>query len=195
MWEDHHARFRLFVFDGPGNAVVALDFVDAQIDEVLEAARSAGDHDKLWSIALVVDGPEADRGLIWVSGMDYNDTPTTDAESRSRAKMQDRYLMSKAARGETPLLPDGRRVIRVFPDHGHRWPLFENFTDQYAMTPSDSGLSERLTGGLRKWYDEWERHGIDWAPDEAWLSAGQGLIETMRIEVWGFAEVRPEFRH
>lgn len=194
-WEDHHAHFRLFLFEGPGSAVVALDFVDAQIDDVLEAATSAAGSDKLWSIALVVDTPDAGRGLIWVSGMDYNDTPTTRAESRLRATMQDRYLMRKAARSEAPLLPDGRRVIRVFPDHGHRWPLWENFTDQYCMTPSDYGLSDGLADGLREWYDEWERHGIDWPPDVAWLAEGRRLIEALRVEVGDIAEIRAEFDH
>lgn len=192
-WEDHGARFRLYLFDGPANAVTRLDFVDAQIHDVLEAATLAGKDGKLWSIALVVEKAGMGRGLVWLSGMDYNNTPATRAEWQMRATMQDRYLMAKAARGEFPLLPDGRRVIRVFPDHGHRWPLWENFTDQYTMKPSDYGLSDMLSDGLRAWYDAWERRGIDWEPDNAWLEEGRRLVELLRHEVGAFAEVRPEF--
>lgn len=192
-WEDRDPRFRLYLFGGPGNAVTTLDFIDTQIHDVLEAATLAGKDGKLWSIALVAEKPDLGRGLVWLSGMDYNSTPTTRAEWRMRATMQDRYLMAKAARGEAPLLPDGRRVIRVFPDHGHRWPLWENFTDQYTMKPSDYGLSDMLSDGLRAWYDEWERHGIDWEPDNAWLEEGYRLVELLRREVGAFAEVRPEF--
>lgn len=192
-WEDHGARFRLFLFEGPGNAVSTLDFVGAQIHDVLEAATLAGKDGKIWSVALVVDKGDMGRGLVWLSGMDYNSTPTTATEWRMRATMQDRYLMAKAARGEDPLLPDGRRVIRVFPDHGHRWPLWENFTDHYTAEPSDYGLSPLLSDGLRAWYDEWERRGIDGQPDEAWLEEGHRLVELLRDEIGTLAEVRPEF--
>ncbi|MGW9631335.1 hypothetical protein ACWGST_11580 [Agromyces sp. NPDC055520] len=192
-WEDLSARFRLYLFDGPGNAVTTLDFVDAQIHDVLEAAALAGKDGKLWSIALVVEKADLGRGLVWLSGMDYNSTPTTAAEWRMRATMQNRYLMAKSARGEPPLLPDGRRVIRVLPDHGHRWPLWESFTDQYSMKPSDYGMSHTLADGLCAWYDDWERGGIDWEPDNTWLEEGRRLVVLMRQEVGAFAEVRPEF--
>lgn len=192
-WEDHEARFRLCLFTGAENEVTTLDFVDSQIHDVLEAAALAGKDGRLWSIALVVDSADDGRGLVWLSGMDYNSTPATPAEWRMRATMQDRYLMAKSARGELPLLPDGRRVIRVFPDHCHRWPLWESFTDQYTMEPSDYGLSVALSDGLRAWYDEWERHGLDWKPDNDWFEEGRRLVELLRHEVGAFAEVRPEF--
>lgn len=51
-----------------------------------------------------------------------------------------------------------RRLLRFFPDWGHRWPLWENGTDKYAMEPADFGLSEKLTLDLRDWYDFWEEH-------------------------------------
>ncbi|RXZ71425.1 hypothetical protein [Agromyces albus] len=192
-WESDRARYRLYLFEGPGNAVTTLDLLDAQIHDVLEAAALAGKDDKLWAIALVVDESTAGRGLIWLSGMDYNDTPVTAPQWRARATMQNRYLMAKHSRGQPPLLPDGRRVIRVFPDHGHRWPLWENFTDKYAMEPSDYNLSKPLSEGFRRWYDEWERRGIDWRPDDTWKEEGLRLVQSLQAEVVAFAEVRPEF--
>lgn len=191
-WESDAALYRLYMFEGPGNAVTTLDFVDAQIHDVLEVAALAGKADKLWSIALVVDDSVSGRGLVWLSGMNYNDTPVTRAQRQARATMQDQYLMARD-RGRPPTLPDGRRVIRVFPDHGHRWPLWENFTDKYAMEPSDYGLSESIADQLRAWYDEWERRGIDWKPDQTWREEGRRLMELLQAEVAGFAEVRPEF--
>lgn len=139
-WEDSAARFRLYLFEGPGNAVTTLDFLDAQIHDVIEAANLAGSDGKLWSIALVVDAAA-----------------------------------------------DGRRVIRVFPDHGHRWPLWESFADAYC------GLSQSLSDDLRLWYDEWERRGIDWRPDGLWVREGYRLVGLLRAEVGDVAEIRPEF--
>lgn len=192
-WESSAPRFRLYTFEGAAGAVTTLDFLDAQIHDVLEAANLAGTDGRLWSIALVVDSESNGRGMVWLSGMDYNDTPTTPAEWRMRATMQDRYLMARSQRGEEPLLPDGRRVIRVFPDHGHRWPLWESFSGNYTVSPADLGLSSSLSDGLRHWYDEWEQRGIDWHPDDRWLHDGHRLVELMRAEVGTEAEVRPEF--
>lgn len=53
-------------------------------------------------------------------------------------------------------LTPGPRVLRVFVDHGHRWPLWESGTDKYAMEPSDYGFSEELVELLRRWHAVWE---------------------------------------
>lgn len=50
----------------------------------------------------------------------------------------------------------GPRVLRVFFDHGHQWPLWESGTDKYTMEPSDYGFSEELTELLRRWHAAWE---------------------------------------
>lgn len=50
----------------------------------------------------------------------------------------------------------GPRVLRLFFDHGHQWPLWESGTDKYTMEPSDYGFSEELTELLRRWYAAWE---------------------------------------
>jgi hypothetical protein len=47
------------------------------------------------------------------------------------------------------------RMLRVFFDHGHRWPLWE-VGDTTAMEPSDYGFSIRLTELLQRWHEAWE---------------------------------------
>jgi hypothetical protein len=47
------------------------------------------------------------------------------------------------------------RVLRVFFDWGHLWPLWESGTDKYAMEPSDYGFSPELVDILRQWRDAW----------------------------------------
>lgn len=61
-----------------------------------------------------------------------------------------------AHRRSTPLVI--ARILRVFPDWGHRWPLWETGTASYANTPELYGLSPEVTAGLRAWHDDWEQH-------------------------------------
>ena len=53
-------------------------------------------------------------------------------------------------------LTPGPRVLRVFFDHGHEWPLWESGTDKNTMEPSDYGFSEELIELLRRWHRAWE---------------------------------------
>ncbi|MET0886506.1 MAG: hypothetical protein ABWX92_08655, partial [Mycetocola sp.] len=123
-WERDDPRFRVYVFKGAGNAVTTLDILDATIEEALETAITLSHGDQhLWSLALVEQDPRGMRGLIWLSGMDYNDPPGTASEWRHRQQMQDRYLAARHRAGEAPLLPNGLRVIRVFPEWVGGWPL------------------------------------------------------------------------
>ena len=41
-----------------------------------------------------------------------------------------------------------RRVIRMFPDYGHEWPLWEDAHDEYVMEPSDYNLSADFEPGM-----------------------------------------------
>ena len=92
-----------------------------------------------------------------------------------------------------------RRVIRLFPDYGHRWPLWENSTpdhpSKYTMEPADFGLSETLTDRLRAWYDAWEAENLyenGWssrAKERAWKAEGASIAEQLRSEVIAFADV------
>ncbi len=47
------------------------------------------------------------------------------------------------------------RVLRVFFDWGHPWPLWESGTDKYAMEPADYGYSPELVQLLREWQRAW----------------------------------------
>jgi hypothetical protein len=99
---------------------------------------------------------------------------------------------------------DQLRKIRFFPDFGRESPLWESFTDKYAMDPSDYGLSDELSRGLRELMSLWNTHFID-APgsDFEWDSAeneqsywteGDRLLEQLRSEVDGIAIVLDERR-
>ncbi len=192
-WESTTPRYRLFVSGKPGEAAMTLDFLDASLKDVTEAGELAGRDGRLWSAALVVDDPLRGRGLVWLTGFDHDARPSTRAEWRARAEMHDRYLSARSLAGEPVVLPDGRRVIRMFPDHGHRWPLWESFTDAYTRDPDDLGLSASLRDALRRWYDEWEAAGLDGHPGEEWIEEGTRLAALLQAELDGVAEVRPEF--
>lgn len=96
-------------------------------------------------------------------------------------------------------IKSARRVIRLFPDYGHRWPLWENSTAErptkYAMEPADFGLSQSLTRRLRAWYDVWDAENLydgDWSSPEnrtAWNVEGTSIAELLREEVKTFADV------
>lgn len=92
-----------------------------------------------------------------------------------------------------------RRVIRLFPDYGHRWPLWENSApghpSKYTMEPADFGLSETLTDRLRVWYDAWDAENLyenGWssrAKELSWKAEGARIAEQLRAEVKAFADV------
>jgi hypothetical protein len=90
------------------------------------------------------------------------------------------------------------RIIRLFPDYGHLWPLWESGTDKYTMEPEDFGLSADLTSALRRWYDDWERncpYDGTWPSIEhgrQWYQTGEQLACQLRREVKDFAEVSYE---
>lgn len=89
---------------------------------------------------------------------------------------------------------ESRRQIRVFPDWGHPWPLWESEAGP-NMWPADYGLSVALTRLMRDWYDLWEAH-CD--PFEGWDSSdaerrfrelGGAVISLLRLEVANVADV------
>lgn len=94
------------------------------------------------------------------------------------------------------------REIRFFPEHGIKYPLWESFTDKYAMEPSDFDLSDGLTTRLAAYMDFWSTHLTDReSPDFEWDSAeneqhhweeGDRLVEQLRLEVKDFAVVKDE---
>ncbi|MGX5695711.1 hypothetical protein ACWKWP_05880 [Agromyces soli] len=193
-WEQAEPRFRLFVYRGADNAVTAYDIVDASLDDVLEAARNLSEFDaRLWSLAVVVDRADLERGLAWISGGDYNEAPTTPQEWRRRREMQSRYLMARSRRSAAPLLPDGRRLIRMFPEWISGWPLWEDFTDDYRLTGELLGLDPELSQALFDWNEAFLSRSEDDPVPVGWVDAGWELATRLQHAVAGFAEVRPEF--
>lgn len=192
-WELDEPRYRLYIFDGPGNAVTTIDLVDAELKDVEWSARSLAGDTKLWSAALVVDDSQKGRGLIWLIGGDYNSPPRSAREWRMRDEMQDRYLSNRSLKKLPLALPDGRRVIRLFPDWGREWPLWESFSESYTLSAEDLGLSPGLASDLRSWNAEWQdRSETDPLPP-GWKTLGRDLHMRLQSELGSTAEVRPDF--
>ncbi len=192
-WERDDARYRVWIFAGPDNAVTTFDLTDATVEDALEAAHAMSRGDELlWSLALVELDERGLPGLLWLSGMDYNDAPGSAREWRRRRQMQDRYLRSRSTRGVPLVLPNGLRVIRVFPEWIDGEPLWESFSDDYHQSGAALGLSPELSADLRDWNARWSMRTED-AVDDGWEDEGLALVARLRIELDGVAEVRPEF--
>lgn len=193
-WERDDARYRIYTFEGPGNAVDTRDLVEATIEEALKFALGlSNDNELLWSLALVEDDSRGMRGLIWLSGMDYNDTPSSPRERQRRRQMQDRYLMAKRRRGLPPVLPNGLRLIRVFPEWGSGLPLWESLTGLHRLTGADLGLTPALSEALFEWNEMWLARSEDDPTPAGWQERGEQLMLQLRAELDGVAEVRPDF--
>ncbi len=84
--------------------------------------------------------------------------------------------------------PTEEREIRFFFDYGHPWPPWENYTDEYAMTPEDYGLSPELVTLLGRCCALWECMDFDgrFDPPEAeaqFEEACREAVEKLRTEV------------
>jgi len=98
--------------------------------------------------------------------------------------------------------PPARRVIRLFPDYGRDWPLWENSTPTwnvgYTTTPEMYGLSEELTRDLAEWNALWDADfdPFDgWKSDvsrERWRRDGIDIVARLRAEVAEVADVKYE---
>lgn len=81
-----------------------------------------------------------------------------------------------------------KREVRLFPDWGHPWPLWESDAGP-DMSPQDYGLSPGLTKRLRRWYDTWYREtepGEPWrdrALHRRWREEGDRLAEDLQTEL------------
>lgn len=92
-----------------------------------------------------------------------------------------------------------RRVIRLFSDDGHRWPLWENSAAErpttYTREPADCGPSHSLALRLRTWHNAWDAenlHDSGWSSPEnetAWNLEGASIAEQLREEVETFGDV------
>ena len=193
-WERDDPRFRVYVFEGAGNAVTTVDLLDGAVEEALESAIAlSGGDERLWALALVDDQATGSRGLIWLSGTDYNSTPSTVQQWRQRQEMQNRYLRAKHLRGLAPVLPNGLRAIRMFPEWVSGWPLWENYADAYRLTGTDLGLSGALSDALYAWNEVWLDRQEDEPEPVGWREKRHELFESLSRELHDIAEVRPEY--
>jgi len=166
----------------------------ATIEQALESALTLSKGDEyLWALALVDDHSRGSRGLIWLSGMDYNDIPNTRFDWQRRRQMQHRYLEDNRRRGLLCKLPNGLRVIRVFPEWVTGWPLWESFNEDYRLTGPALGLSRGLSDALDAWNESWRVRQEEAPIPEGWEERGRHLVQLLQAELEGVAEVRPEF--
>ena len=106
-WEDDHPRFRVYLH-GSREASTAgwtdtYDITDADVLQVIDWAQRQAGHRLTYAVALVRDdldkervNPGHGRGLVWLVGMDGNDTVDDVGEERA---VQDRML----ARRQNPV--------------------------------------------------------------------------------------------
>lgn len=94
-WEGLRPRYRVFIFhhsrtplgeDDYGNYVETFDLSEADLADVTAFAEDKAHGEHLYAIGLVVDN-DADypgrRGIIWLSGYDYNARPQNDFEAHA----------------------------------------------------------------------------------------------------------------
>lgn len=99
-------------------------------------------------------------------------------------------------------VPPDRREIRLFPDYGRDWPLWENSTPTwdvgYTTTPEMYGLSDHLTRDMAEWNTFWDANfdpSDGWKDDgarEQWRKDGVAIAKRLRAEVADFADVSYE---
>lgn len=92
-----------------------------------------------------------------------------------------------------------RRVVRLFPDYGRAWPLWESPTTapggEPCTTPQTYRLTEGLANGLRPWNARWEsayhpeRGWSDAALAMPWAREGERLAVELATEVAALADV------
>lgn len=110
------------------------------------------------------------------------------------------YASAEQAIRRAAMKRSGRlRFIRMFPDYGRDYPLWENGSGNYTVTADDLELSTPLADALRCWQQRWDDECLDssaWSSEQArldWLRDGEALCERLQHEIWEFAEVVREF--
>lgn len=193
-WERYDPKFRIYLFQGADNAVTTVDILDVGIVKALSVASDLSQNDEhLWALASVENDEAGRRGLVWLSGADYNGRPASRVEWRRRWEMQHRYLVAKARRGEDPVLPNGLRLIEMAALWSGGWPLWEMKELRRQLTGVDLGLSQQLSEALRAWNTVWQMHDESGPIPEGWVERGWELFPQLQSELEGVAEVSPSF--
>ena len=113
-WEDDRPRFRVYLH-GSGEAstygsTATYDVTGADVVQVIDWAQRQAADGRTYAVALVRDdearenkSPGFGRGLVWLVGMDGNDTPVNPSEAATQQRM--------LARRSAPLrIPEGDRM-------------------------------------------------------------------------------------
>jgi hypothetical protein len=83
-WEDSAPRFRVYLFSGPGpgHTTSTFDVTEGDVLDAIRWAQLEAGNDRTFSVALVRDERQAGgnmvRGLVWLVGMDANDSAGDD---------------------------------------------------------------------------------------------------------------------
>ena len=192
--DETHLRLLNFEYDGADYRVEVLDYSGCDVTKVIsDADHFFTDQGKLWSLAVVDDGADLVR-LMWLSGYDYREPARTRVERAGRSEMQLRYLASRSAQSRPVVLPDGLRLIRMFPEWS-AGPLWENFTANYPADPLRLGLDPELATELTEWNDVWNArpHDADLDDEPGWTAAGIALHARVQSALAGVAEVAAQF--
>jgi hypothetical protein len=95
-WEDSTPRFRVYLFsgDGPSHTTWTFDITGGDVLDAIRWAQTEAGTARMYSVALVreerqPDG-EAVSGLVWLVGMDANDSFRSESERARRDAMLQR---------------------------------------------------------------------------------------------------------
>jgi len=95
-WEDVRPRFRVYLHSsGPHStcgSTWTYDVTGADVLQVIDWAQKRAAPDRTYAVALVLDrallpGEEAERGLVWLVGLDGNTNAWDEAEADMLQRM------------------------------------------------------------------------------------------------------------
>ncbi|WP_040168171.1 hypothetical protein [Microbacterium gorillae] len=187
-WTSDDARYRVFWQTAPDEPVQSMDIVGVDAAEAISDARDVFGRTGPLSLALVVDPPGGERGLVWLLGTDLAVSAPTRRQAEAQFRQRQDYLSARShtlGPGEELRLPDGRRLLRFFPDHGGL-PVWESFTENYPFTRAGLialGVPEAMVADLAAWDDanrSFEDDWVDGADGRAWIAARIPLIRALR---------------
>lgn len=187
-WTDDAARYRVFWRAAPDDPVQAVDVLGTDVAEVVDDARHVFGRNGPVSVAVVVDPPGGERGLVWLLGADPAASSPTREQAQAAFREQQAYLMAKShslTPGEPLTLPDGRRQLRFFAGYGGL-PVWESFTDDYPFRPEGLralGVPPALVAALGDWDAANRSYDDGWIESDdgaAWAGQRLPLIRQLR---------------
>lgn len=93
------------------------------------------------------------------------------------------------------------REIRLSPEWGVHYPIWESGSEKYILSPEDLRLSENLARRLRDWNEFWQSHHVgenyEWDSETSRLefeAEGDAIARELQEEIRNFAVVISQFR-